>query len=75
MPKDYEGDRLLRLSEVMRRTGMSRSTIYRWMNEGLFPAALKVGPMAVRWREREVSAFMASRPRAVEPQPQPAEAA
>ena len=40
-------DRLLRLSEVLSRTALGRSSIYRMMRDGSFPEPLKVGVRAV----------------------------
>ena len=57
-------DRLLHVSEVRTRTALARSTIYRKMREGSFPVALKIGVRAVRWRESEIEAWLAARPRA-----------
>ena len=57
--------RLLRRREVEKITGIGRSTIYRFMQEGDFPRPVKVGPSAVRWRESEVNAWVESRPVAV----------
>ena len=57
-------DRLIRLREVMARTDFSRSTIYRKMRDGSFPEAVKTGDRAVRWRESEIEAWLADRPRA-----------
>ena len=62
-------DRLLRLSEVLTRTALGRSTIYRLMRAGSFPEPLKVGVRAVRWRESEVEAWLAARPRATGDRP------
>ena len=56
--------RLLRLGDVLVRSGLSRSTVYRQMAEGAFPRPLKVGVRAVRWREAEIEDWLASRPRA-----------
>ena len=56
-------DVLLTRPEVERRTGLSRSTIYRKMSDGTFPVPLKVSARAVRWREREIRAYVDSRPR------------
>ena len=56
--------RLLRLGDVLVRSGLSRSTIYRKMREGSFPEPLRVGVRAVRWREAEIEDWLASRPRA-----------
>ena len=57
-------NRLLRLSEVQTRCGLSRSTLYRQMGEGAFPRPLRVGVRAVRWRESEIEDWLSSRPRA-----------
>ena len=37
-----EPDRIIRLKTVLSRTGLSRSTIYRKIAEGTFPAQLKI---------------------------------
>ena len=57
-------DQLLTRAEVEARTRLSRSAIYRGMREGNFPEPLRIGPRAVRWRESELEAWLASRPRA-----------
>ena len=49
-------ERLLRLSEVLTRTGLARTTIYRKMRDGSFPEPLKIGARAVRWPESEIAA-------------------
>ena len=41
-------DRLLRRRQVEEITGLSRSSIYRLMRKGDFPAPVKVGPAAVQ---------------------------
>ncbi len=51
-------DYLLPLAEVRKRTGLSRSTIYRQMDAGRFPHPLKVGDLAVRWPESAITAWM-----------------
>jgi prophage regulatory protein len=38
----HEPDRIIRLKTVLSRTGLSRSTIYRKIAEGTFPAQLKI---------------------------------
>ena len=57
-------NRLLRLSEVQARCGLSRSTVYRQMGERAFPRPLRVGVRAVRWRQSEIESWLSSRPRA-----------
>ena len=56
-------DVLLTRREVERRTGLSRSTLYRKMREGTFPVPLKVSERAVRWRDSDIRAYVDSRPR------------
>ena len=55
---------LLTITEVQRRTGMARSTIYYLMRKGQFPIPLKAGGRIVRWKETEIDAWIDSRPRA-----------
>ena len=56
-------DVLLTRREVERRTGLSRSTLYRKMRDGTFPVPLKVSERAVRWRDSDIRAYVDSRPR------------
>ena len=51
---NVRGDRLLRLREVLRLTGLSRSTLYRKLKANEFPKPVKLGKRAVAWRESEV---------------------
>lgn len=50
---------LVRLPEVMRRTGMSRSTIYRRIKQGRFPEQLTMDGNIAAWRERDVADWLA----------------
>jgi prophage regulatory protein len=45
-------------------TALSRSAVYALMAESRFPQPIRIGARAVRWVEREVLDFIASRPRA-----------
>ncbi len=58
-------DRLMRLEEVLSYTGLSRSELYRQIQEETFPRPVRVGKRAVRWRESEVEEWIAERPRAL----------
>lgn len=55
-------DRLLRRRQVEEITGMSRSSIYKMMQEGTFPQAVRIGPSAVRWKASDMEAWVESRP-------------
>jgi prophage regulatory protein len=52
-------DRLLRLRDVMAKTGISRAAVYEWMAAGTFPKPLQAGPKAVRWRNSDIETWMA----------------
>lgn len=52
-------ERFLRLPEVKRRTGMSRSTVYRRMDEGTFPQTVPMSGNIAAWRESDVTAWLA----------------
>lgn len=52
--------RLIRLHEVKRRTGVSTSTIYRWMKAGKFPRSHSLGGYIAAWSEAEVDAWIAA---------------
>jgi prophage regulatory protein len=53
--------RLLRCREVERRTGLSRSSIWRLEHRGLFPKRIQVSVNVVAWVEDEVVAWIQSR--------------
>lgn len=40
---------LMRLPDVMKTTGLCRSSIYQGMADGTFPASTKIGLRAVGW--------------------------
>ena len=53
--------RLLRLLDVRRGVGLSRSEIYRLIALGKFPKPVPLGERAVAWDNDEVQAFIAER--------------
>lgn len=54
-------DRLIRLPEVQRLTGLKRSGIYEQMQRGTFPRSVKVGPRAATWSEAAIQAWITDR--------------
>jgi prophage regulatory protein len=52
---------VLRLSEVIEQTKLSRSTIYAYINRGIFPPATRVGIRAVRWESEAITKWLADR--------------
>lgn len=55
---------ILRRDEVLRRTGLSKATVYRLMEAGLFPRQVLLSSRAVGWLEHEVREWLDNRPRA-----------
>ena len=52
---------ILRLPAVRTRTGLSRSTIYAFVDCGKFPKPISLGARAVGWVDAEVEAWVAGR--------------
>ncbi|MGB0938945.1 MAG: AlpA family transcriptional regulator [Colwellia sp.] len=53
--------RFIKLDEVMHCTGLGRSSIYKYMNNGDFPRSISLGDRAVAWVESEVHDWMAEK--------------
>lgn len=53
--------KILRLPEVISRTGLPRSTIYYYMNRNTFPDTIKLGERSVGWYESDIQHWIASR--------------
>lgn len=53
--------RFLRRPAVEQVTGLKRSQIYRLMNRGEFPQAVRLSQQCVAWLEHEVIAWMDER--------------
>ncbi len=64
----HSDERYIKVSEVAKRIGVARSTIYRWVDEGHFPKPVIFGPVkdynsTSRWLRTEVEQWIESRPR------------
>jgi prophage regulatory protein len=53
--------KLIRLTEVKELTGLGRSSIYKFMNEDMFPKSISLGERAVAWIDEEVEEWIAQR--------------
>ena len=51
--------RVLRLKEVCEKTGWGRSTLFRRIEEGVFPNGKKCGGRKLGWTETSVDAWIA----------------
>ena len=49
---------ILRLPEVKKSTGLSRSTIYLRIAQGAFPKSVSLGGRAVGWLEAEIQEWL-----------------
>lgn len=54
-------DQFLRLPEVMAVVGVSRTTIYRWVSEGVFVRPCKLSRRVVAWRASELAQWIEAR--------------
>ncbi|MHA2937992.1 helix-turn-helix transcriptional regulator [Vibrio sp. RC27] len=50
--------RFIRLTEVLKLTGLSRTTVYKYIYQGSFPRNIKIGPRAVVWIEGEIDLWI-----------------
>ena len=48
----------LRIKEVMKMTGIARSTIWLWVSEGKFPKPIKLSPRITISEEEKVNNWM-----------------
>jgi prophage regulatory protein len=52
---------LIRLREVMRRTGLCCTDVYRGMAAGTFPSSVPLGQKAIGWIEDEIDSWVEQR--------------
>lgn len=53
--------RILRLKDVIDTTGLARSTIYKYVDEGSFPKPVPLGGRSVGWVDTEVHEWIADK--------------
>ena len=54
--------RMLRVPEVMKLTGLSRTTLWRRVRTGTFPPPTELGENSIGWPESEIAGWLAERP-------------
>lgn len=57
---DRSRDNLLRLAQVKARTQLSRTTIYRRIAAGTFPASTPISAGLVAWYESDIDRWVAN---------------
>ena len=60
-PRGIDYHTILRLADVKRTTGLSRSTIYLRIGQGNFPKPVSLGGRAVGWLEAEIQEWLQPR--------------
>lgn len=55
-------NKLLNLRDVLTRLSMSRSVLYLLRSRGDFPHPIQISPGRVAWREKDIDAWIDSRP-------------
>ncbi|ECU9386452.1 TPA: AlpA family transcriptional regulator [Salmonella enterica subsp. enterica serovar Concord] len=54
MTSTSQSHRLLRLPQLLDKTGLKRAQVYAYMKTGYFPKSIKIGPSSVAWLESEI---------------------
>ena len=54
-----ELDRIIRIRTVLTRTGLSRSTLYRKVQEGTFPRQVRISEHCAGWQESAINRWIA----------------
>ena len=60
---------ILRLPDVEARCAVNRRTLYYWIERGMFPRPINLGPRTVGWLDRDIEAWIAERASASRPEP------
>ncbi|GLR34498.1 helix-turn-helix transcriptional regulator [Shewanella decolorationis] len=53
--------KLIRIKDVIETTGLARSTIYKYVDKGIFPKAVTLGRRSIAWVESEVQEWILER--------------
>jgi len=56
-------NKLIKISDVMKQTSLSRSSIYRLVNQGLFPEQVKLSTRSSAWIESEIDDWIKEKSR------------
>ncbi len=51
-------DRFIRIHEVMKMTGLAKSTVWAWCASGRLPRPIKLSPRVTVWRLSEIQAII-----------------
>ena len=59
-PSSLQGERLLRLRDVLTIVGLSRAHVYNLVKQELFPRPIALGSNCARWVQSEVQAWVSN---------------
>ena len=51
-------DKLIRISEVMKLTGLAKSTVWAWVKDGKLPKQTKLSHRVSVWKESEIMNYI-----------------
>lgn len=61
MNNTQDKPRLIRYSEVIKRVGLCKASIYNRMNAGQFPRPISIGGGRVAWLESDIDTWITER--------------
>lgn len=64
MTRQRVSHQVLRIPQVTGIVGVSTSTIWRWVSEGIFPEPVRIGPNSVGWEASTVNDWVELRAQA-----------
>ncbi|AOX99696.1 AlpA family transcriptional regulator [Jeongeupia sp. USM3] len=53
--------KIIRVKQVIETTGLARSTIYKYIADGIFPKPIQLGARSVGWVEGEIQSWLEKR--------------
>ena len=53
--------RIMRLKEVIEKTGLAKSTVYNLISQGKFPKQIDLGARSVGWVDTEIEEWLLSK--------------
>lgn len=56
---------LVRFNELIRFIPLGRTTLYKWIKQGKFPAPVKLSPTVAAWRCEDIHAWLKQQSTAV----------
>jgi len=59
------GTKIIRIKDLCKKLGISRTSIYRYMKLNKFPRPIVLSTNTIGWKECEIDEWVESRPRAI----------